>query len=379
MAAEIAAVPAHRRELILQRIDQFVPSLSLHDAIGNHVRQLQKLLRGAGFASDTYYEHVHPMLAGEARPYREAVQAPDPERVILYHASTATEMNDWLVAAGRAGQRIVVDYHNITPDRFFSAWDPTAARSMQRGRRQLAELAPFVTAAVADSEFNAREMLQFGIDGAVACPILLDLEEYHQAPDPATLDRLGDDPLWLFVGRLAPNKCQHDVVAAFAAYRALYQPRARLALIGGATSIRYQSALRTMVADLGLTDAVEVGRSAPFPELLAYFHRASVFVCLSEHEGFCVPVIEAMELGLPVVAYAASAVTETVADAGVLLHDKDPLAVAVAVHDLLSSEPARAAVVERGRARAGEFGQLPTAQKWLAELDRIAAAAEAAA
>lgn len=363
----------------MQRLDQFVPSLSLHDAIGNHVRQLQKLLRGAGYESDIYYEHVHPMLVGEGRPYREAAPGPDPGRVILYHASTDTEMNDWLVAAGRAGQRIVVDYHNITPDRYFSAWDPKAARSMQRGRRQLAELAPFVTAAVADSEFNAREMQQFGIHGATACPILLDLEEYHQAPDESTLGRLGHDPLWLFVGRLAPNKCQHDVIAAFAAYRALYEPRARLALIGGATSVRYQHALRAMVEDLGLSDAVQVGRSAPFPELLAYFHRAGVFVCLSEHEGFCVPVIEAMELGIPVVAYSASAVTETVADAGVLLEEKDPLTVAVAVQNLLSDGEARARMVERGRARAAGFGRPGTAQKWLAELDRIVAAAEAAA
>lgn len=333
--------------------------------------QLRTLLRRAGYPSDIYFEHLDPRLAGQARYFSEAERAADPGRLILYHASTDTEMNDWLIEAGRAGQAIVVDYHNMTPSEYFSAWEPRAARSMQRGRRQLAELAPHVMAAVADSEYNAREMSEFGIPAAVVCPILLDLEDYHRAPDPDAMERLGRDPLWLFVGRLAPNKCQHDVIAAFAAYRRLYEPAARLALAGGATSPRYQKALQSMIDDLGLSDAVELVGSVPFPELLAYFHRAEVFVCLSEHEGFCVPVIEAMELGVPVVAYAAAAVTETVADAGILLDDKEPLAVARAVRSLLTDEPARREVVARGRSRAATFGLGVTSDKWLTELRRL--------
>ncbi len=357
----------------MPRIDQFVPSLSLHDAIGSHVLQLHKLIRDAGFDSDIFYEHLDPRLDEDVHPFSDADRRADPERTILYHASTDTEMNDWLITAGRAGQRIVVDYHNMTPDRYFSAWEPRAARSMQRGRRQLAELAPYVSGAVADSAYNCRELSEFGIEGAVTCPILLDLEDYHRSPDPAALDRLSEGPpMWLFVGRLAPNKCQHDVLAAFAVYRALYQPDARLALIGGATSLRYQSELRFMAADLGVADAVDVGRSASFTELLAHFRTAEVFVCLSEHEGFCVPVIEAMELGLPVVAYAAAAVTETVGDAGILLDDKDPLSVAMAVHGLVSDAGRRAELVHRGRTRASQFAREVTAAKWLAELGRLA-------
>ncbi len=285
-------------------------------------------------------------------------------------------MNDWLIGAGRAGQMIVVDYHNMTPAEYFSAWEPNAARSMQLGRRQLADLAPFVTGAVADSQYNATELAEFGIHGAEACPILLDLTEYHAPPDPVRAARLEDHPLWLFVGRLAPNKCQHDVIAAFAAYHRLYGPGSRLAIVGGATSRRYHHQLTSMAADLGISQAVEFVGSAPFPELLAYFHRADVFVCLSEHEGFCVPVIEAMELGLPVVAYAAAAVTETVADAGVLIQDKDPLVVATAVHELLSDDARRHETVERGRARAATFSLEVTSETWMAELRRIVAMAD---
>ncbi|MDA8043791.1 MAG: glycosyltransferase family 4 protein [Actinomycetota bacterium] len=356
----------------MPRIDQFVPSFARHDAIGNHVLQLRRLFHGAGYDSEIFFEHIDPRLAGQARHFEEADPRPDADRVLLYHASTHTDMNDWLISAGAAGQRIVVDYHNMTPARYFSAWEPRAARSMEQGRLQLAQLAPYVTGAVADSQYNADELADFGIHGAVVCPILLDLSDYHLAPEPAVAARLTSHPLWLFVGRLAPNKCQHDVVAAFAAYHRLYQPGSRLAIIGGATSRRYESELRFLADRLGVAGAVDFVGSAPFPELLAYFHRADVFVCLSEHEGFCVPVIEAMELGVPVVAYEAAAVTETVADAGLLLADKDPMVVAHAVHELLADDARRSEAVEKGRARAAAFALDATSQRWLNELGRIA-------
>ena len=359
----------------MRRIDQFVPSFARHDAIGNHVLQLRKLLHGAGYQSEIFYEHLDPRLTGEGRPFQECDPAPDPERLILYHASTHTEMTGWLIGAASRGQKVAVDYHNITPSEYFSAWEPVAARSMQLGRRQLAELGPYVAAALADSEYNAAELADFGIRGAVACPILLDLSEYHQAPDPVAMARLSDHPLWLFVGRISPNKCQHDVIAAFAAYRRAYSPGSRLAIVGAVTSRRYQKALEDLVDEFDLAGSVEFAGSAPFPELLAYFGRADVFVCLSEHEGFCVPVIEAMELGVPVVAYSAAAVTETVADAGVLLEDKDPLAVAAAVDSLLTDLSRREAVVEAGRRRAASFSLEATSERWLVQLRRLAVSA----
>lgn len=351
------------------RIDQFVPALARHDAIGNHVFQLRKLFRSAGYESSIFYEHIDPQLSAEADHYLGADPSPNPGRVILYHASTNADMTEWLVSSAARGQRIILDYHNITPACYFARWEPRAARSMELARRQLAELAPWVSGALADSQYNAEELAEFGIREAVACPILLDIEEYHAAPDPARVAALeGQHPRWLFVGRVAPNKCQHDVVAAFAVYRRLYAPDARLAIVGGTTSPRYRAAVRDMADEFGLGDAVEFTGSTPFGELLAYFAQADVFVCLSEHEGFCVPVIEAMELGVPVVAYAAAAVTETVADAGVLLSDKDPLVVAAAVDALLSDEQRKQEVAAAGRERAGAFSFDVTAKRWLEQL-----------
>ncbi len=375
----VVTPPAAVTEAV-RRIDQFVPSFVKHDAISNHVQQVRRLLRSAGYSSDVYYEHLDPRLEGEARPFADCDPAPDPERLILYHASTHSDMTDWLIGAARGGQAVALDYHNITPSRYFARWEPLAARSMDLARRQLADLVPWAALAVADSAYNASELVALGHSRTTVCPLLLDLGEFHQEPDPAAVARLanrGSGPLWLFVGRLAPNKCQHDVIAAFALYRRLYQPGARLALLGGATSARYLLSLQAMAEELELGDSVEFVGSAGFPEMLAYFAAADAFVCLSEHEGFCVPLIEAMEVGVPVVAYRSSAVTETVGSSGILLDDKDPLAVAAAVEALLSDGERRRAAVEAGRRRAADFSRPRTEPRWLEELERFGGPAPA--
>ncbi len=162
---------------------------------------------------------------------------------------------------------------------------------------------------LADSQFNEAELIDLGYGATAVCPILLDLEEYHRTPDRRTVASIGRRQAgggrrWLFVGRIAPNKCQHDIVAAFAVYRRLFDPKARLTFVGGATSPRYRRALELMARELELGESLEVFESLEFSQLLAYFAAADVFVCLSEHEGFCVPIVEAMELGVPVVAYS---------------------------------------------------------------------------
>ncbi|MBV9660405.1 MAG: glycosyltransferase [Acidimicrobiales bacterium] len=355
------------------RIDQFVPSFVKHDAISSHVLQTRRALIEAGYQSRIYYEHIDRRLAGEAEPFDRCDPTPDPDRVILYQASTDSAMAAWLAEAARAGQRVAIYYHNITPSRYFARWEPRAARSMQTARGQLAELASSTGLALAASAYNEAELIELGYPQTSVCPLLIDLGDLHRPPDARALKRLRavTGPRWLFVGRVAPNKCQHDVIAAFALYRRLYSPSARLSLVGAVTAPRYLRALEALVEELELGDSVDFVDSAPFPELLAHMHAADVFVCMSEHEGFCVPVIEAMELGLPVVAYGAAAVPETVGPAGMLVADKDPLAVAGSVHALLSSDRTRRETIDAGRDRAGRFALDRTSARLLSELARF--------
>jgi glycosyltransferase involved in cell wall biosynthesis len=341
------------------RVDQFVPGFVRHDAIGNHVVQVRRAFREAGFQSDIWGEVIDPRLVHEARSFTRCPPEPDPDRLILYHASTDSSMAKWLQEAAAAGQAVAIDYHNVTPAKYFARWEPPAARSMRLARQQLESLVGTPGLAVADSSYNEDELVQLGFQETAVCPLLVDLERYHADPDRRTLARLrrrreAGGRSWLFVGRISPNKCQHDVIAAFALYLRLFDPDAHLTLVGGPTSPRYLRALETMIDELGLTTRVEIRAGLADPSLLAHFVTADVFVCLSEHEGFCVPILEAMELGLPVVAYSAAAVTETVGEAGVLLANKDPLAVACAVGDLLGDPARRAALASAGRVRAGE-------------------------
>jgi glycosyltransferase involved in cell wall biosynthesis len=222
------------------------------------------------------------------------------------------------------------------------------------------ELAATVELGIAVSAYNEAELAGAGYRQTAVAPVLVDLDGTGVEPDPATTERLGrarraGGADWLFVGRVAPHKCQHDVVRAFAAYRRLYDPQARLHLVGTPGSHAYVTVLRRYVAALGLGAAVSLPGSVPAEALRAHFGAADVFVCLSEHEGFCVPVIEAMRLEVPVVAYAAAAVPETVAGAGVLLDDKGPVTVAAAVHRVVTDGALRRQLTAAGAGRAADF------------------------
>jgi glycosyltransferase involved in cell wall biosynthesis len=362
------------------RIDLYLPGFAPYDAIGNHTLQTRRILRQAGYESDIWAEHILGSLSSEARPYLEDVHEPGEQRLLLYQSSTSSLMADWLHARAKAGEALLGHYHNITPARFFSRWEPHIAVAMESARRELAMLAPCTELSFADSGYNEAELVECGYQETVVCPLLVDLDEYHRPPDKATLDRLRrrrerSGAQWLFVGRLAPNKCQHDVVGAFAVYRKVFDPGAHLTLVGGATSLNYSRALQGLIAELDLSDSVEVlDRGVGGAELLAYWAIADVFVCMSEHEGFCVPVLEAMELGVPVVAYAAAAVPETLGGTGVLLDDKDPLAVAIAVEEACRPGPARDRLVEAGKQRAAGFSLAATSKRVLSALEGYLAA-----
>jgi L-malate glycosyltransferase len=360
------------------RVDQFVPTLAPHDAIGSHVLNARTALRNAGYQSDIWAEQVARPLRREAGDYSDYAASAAPADLIIYHASIHSRMASFV---GERRERLLVDYHNITPSRFFAGWDPVSEARMDLGRAELRQLAVRADLALADSPFNEAELLEVGYPRTAVCPVLVDYR--HGQPDPSTLARLEEERAqggtrWLFVGRLAPNKCQHDVIGAFAAYRRIFDSRAKLTLVGGGAAPRYEQALRTLCADLEIEEAVRFAGTIPSCELLAVYKGADVLVCLSEHEGFCVPIIEAMELGLPVVAFATAAIPDTAGDAAILLDDKDPLLVACAVDRLVCDAPLRLELVDAGRARAEHFSLANTARQLIRHVSQLIGGASGA-
>lgn len=352
-------------------VHQFVPSFAGRDAIGRHTLLAQQLLRAAGFASEIYVGNARPEVTRRSTPYqRFAGGAPGQPTWMLYQCSTGSPVATF---CAQRPEPLVIDYHNITPAPLFEAWEPAVGVELQAGRTQVADLARRTQFALADSEYNRLELERFGYAASAVAPILLDLADFDDDPDPVAGERLWADRAtrpgsadWLFVGRLSPQKAQHDVIKAFAAYTRSHDPDARLHLVGGSSSHRYETALRDYVERVGLGAQVNLALSVPHAELVAHYRNADVFVCLSDHEGFCVPLLEAMHHGIPIVAYAAAAVPETLGGAGVLLDDKGPVVVAAAVHRVLTDPALRAALMAAGRRRVADFALERTAPRFMA-------------
>ena len=339
------------------RIDQVIPSLASRDAIGGHVVQLRDLLRSRGFESDIFYGNATPDRLDWGLPVSRIGDRPSAGRVLLYQLSIGSGVADIF---RQRGERKFVNYHNITTADLLEAWVPAVGEEVRWGRAQLRDLAPVTEFAIADSVYNEKELQVAGYRSTTTVPLLVDLEGFAGSPDPVLAARLagqkerGGADL-LFVGKVSPHKGQHDLVKTLAAYRRLYDPNARLHLVGGAISEEYQTALERFIAELGLTDAVEIAGSVTHEELIAYYAGADAFVCLSNHEGFCVPLIESMYHRLPIVAYTNTAVPETVQSAGLVLPNKEPVRVAAAIDRVVTDPALRSVLAQAASERVGAF------------------------
>jgi L-malate glycosyltransferase len=351
------------------RVDQVIPSLASRDAIGVHTVNLRDGLRGAGIDSDIFYGSVTPDVTHEGRPVTELGRS-GRDRWLLYQSSIGSPVYD--IFAARTEPKLV-NYHNITPAHLLRDWEPNVAYEVALGRTQLARLGPQSRLAVADSAFNESELRALGYGDTAVVPLLIDMHRKSEAPDPAMAAALGQRKAkaggadLIFVGKVSPHKAPHDLVKMLAVVRRLYDPAARLHLVGSPLGETYEPALRAFVTELGLEDAVNFAGSVSEAELEAYLQAADVFVCASDHEGFCVPLAEAMGHGIPVVAYGVTAVPETVGDAGLLLADKSPVRFAAAVGRVLSDAPLRRHLSAAGLARAAGFN-LPDSQRLFVSL-----------
>ncbi|HEV7524350.1 MAG TPA: glycosyltransferase [Acidimicrobiia bacterium] len=329
-------------------VHQFVPTLE-PGAVGAHTLAVRDVLRAAGHTSDVFASEIDAAwndrggyLLRDARTARADVA--------VYQMAIGSIVADAVLARS---EPIVVNHHNLTPMRYIAGWQPVAAHGVAWGRGQLRELAARAELGIADSGYNEHDLVEAGFTRTEVVPILLDLATLDLEPAPAPARTAA--VTWLFVGRLAPNKAQHDIVKAFAAYRRFHNADARLHLVGGGREDSYAHTLQRFIHALGLEDVVTLAGGVSPAELAAYYRAADVFVVCSEHEGFCVPLLEAMHHRVPIVAFAATAVPETLGTAGLLLDVKDPCTVAAAVDHVVGDAALRKQLVEAGARRVLEF------------------------
>lgn len=336
-------------------IHQLVAGFSRGDAISNEAVVMRRLFRDWGYASEIFCEQrrILPELRQDARDLDSLKTVCRPEDVVFLHLSIGSRANELFPAL--PGKKALL-YHNITPPDYFALVQPSTAAELARGRAQARTLAGTAQVNLADSAFNAAELAEWGYPSAAVFPLMLDFEKLGGAPDRATLRRFADGRTnILFVGRCAPNKKIEDVIAAFAYYQKGVDPDSRLILAGSfAGTERYQRLLLTLVRDLRLENVVFTG-SIPQDRLNACYRSADVFLCMSEHEGFCIPLVEALVHRVPVVARAVAAVPETLGGAGVLFHGKPFEAVAEMMGRLTRDDVFRQAVLARQDSRLAAY------------------------
>jgi glycosyltransferase involved in cell wall biosynthesis len=336
-------------------IHQLVAGFSNGDAISNEARVLQGFFRRWGLASEIYCEtrRILPELRPLCRDLERAPAETGPADAALLHLSIGSDAND-AFAALRCRRAIL--YHNISPPEYFSAVQPNTAALLARGREQAARLAGAAEVVLADSAYNARELAAWGYPPARVLPLVLDFDRILAPPDRATRRRYDDGRAnVLFVGRCAPNKRIEDALAAFHYFQRYVEPASRFLQVGSFAGMeRYHALLMTLQRDLQLRDVVLPG-AVRQDQLSAFYRSASVFLCMSEHEGFCIPLLEAMAHDVPVLAFAAAAVPETLDGAGVLFTEKRYDLVAETMGRLVRDASLRAAVLAGQRARLARF------------------------
>jgi L-malate glycosyltransferase len=336
-------------------VNQWVPAAHRGDAIGDSARRARQLLRHLGHESDLYALTIDDDLKHDVRPFADpAARRGD---LTIFHYALPSAMTTAFASLGRGR---VLQYHNVTPAAYFAPYDPALFRLATLGRHELKTLVGHTDLALGDSEYNRDELESLGFERTGVFPIAVDTSRVTQTTSRPSLERMLDDGLvnFLFVGRIAPNKKIEDHIKLAEIYKRYVDAYYRFIFVGRYDVVpRYYSTIRALMSDLRLrNDRFIFTGPVPDVELAVYYRHAAAYVSLSEHEGFCVPLLEAMAADVPVLAYAAAAVPDTLGGAGVQFAPKDLEQAAELLGALAFDDDLRARVIAGQRRRLADFG-----------------------
>jgi glycosyltransferase involved in cell wall biosynthesis len=336
-------------------IHQFVSGFTRGDAISNEALLMRNLFRSWGYDSDIFCEpyRVMPQLQAQANDIALADKIIRSDDLAILHLSIGSAVNDTFASLNC---RRALIYHNMTPGSFFRGIQEQIARDLEWGRQQTEKLAGKVEVVMAVSRFNAEELKAMGYRQVHILPLILDFSLLKSRPDRATARCIADGKInVLFVGRGVPNKRIEDLLCAFHYFQKTVRPDSRLIHVGSYTNLeRYQALVQALARRFEIKNIVFAG-SVSQAELNAYYAGAHLFLCMSEHEGFCIPLLESMAHNVPVLAYAAGAVPETLDGAGVLFSEKRWDYIAEMMGKLLNDQKFRASIVSRQQERLRRY------------------------
>ena len=319
-------------------------TLGYGDAIGNEALGIRQVLRDQGYDSRIYVHTSHPKVEDETEDYRRLLDDSHPDNILIHHFSIASRASR---LAFTLPDRMILIYHNITPPEYFIGINKTLVGLCWIGRRELTAYRDRCALALGDSTFNRQELDSLGFPRTGVLPVVPSFRHLDGLPN-ATLANGFDDGRTnvLFVGRTIPNKRLEDVIRFFQVYRLRYDRSARLLFVGAQDGFRDYVALLHHLISTHRIDGVHLIGHVTNEELTALYDVADLFLSASEHEGFCVPLVEAFYKRIPVIAFAAAAVPDTMDGGGILYDRKDPRHVASLMHAVLSDDALRDHVLE---------------------------------
>ena len=336
------------------RIDQFVPAFHRGDAIGDEAWHLRNFFRSRRFNSDIYRLTCDRDLEEESRPFL-SFPAQEPGDIAILHFALPSPLTQGLIES--RGKRVII-HHNITAPEFFAGFSEEMVNLAQAGRAELATLAPHVDLALADSEFNCQELRGLGFKKPEVFPLYIDFAKYEKPASRFVRSLFADDRTnILFVGRVVPNKKIEDLIRVVFYYKKYISPLVRLIIVGKTGSLpKYYESLVCMADEFYLKpEEIVFTGHLPDEEMYAVYRACHVFLSMSEHEGFCLPLIESMIFDLPVVAFNSTAVPGTLDGAGVLINTKRVDLAAELVARVAHDADIREAVIDGQRRRLERF------------------------
>lgn len=337
-------------------VNQWVPAAHQGDAIGDSARRVRGLLRQMGHESELYAMAIDDDLRGDVIPWTDA--AATRGDLTIFHFALVSPMTS---AFAKLGSGRVLQYHNVTPAHFFAGYDAGIYRLAMLGREDLRTLVGHTDVALGDSEYNRQELEDLGFTNTGVFPIAVDTDRITKAPRRPALEQVLGEEGWLnflFVGRIVPNKKIEDHIKLAEHYKRYVDEQYRFVFVGKTDATpKYYAAIQAMLERYRMPKGRFIF-TGPVPDvdLAAYYRTASVYISLSEHEGFCVPLLEAMAAEVPIMAYSSTAVTDTLGGAGVQFAPKDLEYAAELLGELAYNDRLRRQVIAGQRARLADFG-----------------------
>lgn len=346
------------------KVFQLLPTLVYGDGVGNETLVIDKILKSLGYETKIYAENIDKRISSKTADVIARMPELYQADVVIYHLSTGTVLNE---TVGKLKCKIVIIYHNITPPHFFNEYSISATERSKQGLKGVEELRENAHYCIADSYYNKQQLIQMGYRCRIdVVPVIVPFKDYEKKPSKSIINKYNDNYVNIvFVGRIVPNKKQEDIIKSFYFYKNYINDKSRLFLIGSYSGMeRYKIHLDKYIQSLGLDDVHFTGH-IKFNQILSYYKLADIFLCMSEHEGFCIPLLEAMYFQIPIIAYASTGVKDTLGDCGFQIREKNCKMTAEMIDYIIKKEEFRKQLIERQNLRLMNFSYENTHQKFV--------------